>query len=796
MISISVCMAMYNASQYLRECIDSILQQTFTDFELLIVDDGSTDDSCEIVRSYDDSRIRLIENNHDYIGSLNLLLKEAKGKYIAKMDADDIMLPFRLEKQFMYMEEHLSIDIIGCSAVKYSPYKEEDFIITRNEKCITPQDLLIANCIIHPTAFLRTDSIRKNNLLYEYDYIYAEDYRLWTRCLICGLNIRVLPDIVLKYRISQNQVSSIHSAIMSVKSEQIQLALGEWICQINNSDYCHPPIIKASSNKLTVIIPFLNEGEEVSRTVESLRRFVGSRIDIIVINDCSTDNYRYKESLKQFNVYYIVNKKRMGVAASRDYGVRLCKTPYFLLLDAHMRVYENDWLDTIIRLLDSDDRQLLCMQTKVLHKSDDGHITEALKEEVGISYGAYQPFNTSSYFPDIAWNMNERSPGDEVELIATVLGAGYAASKRYWMYIKGLNGLIYYGSDEAYISMKVWMEGGKCVLLKKHHFGHIYRNVSPYKHYNDKNIYNCLLIAETLYPLNYRSWAFAIACLKDKEVYNKACNLLKKNAKKITKLCSYYNSIFTKSFYDILQLHQYCEKQNIAKIISRERLFSDVFDYIIHNVNTEYGIFHGIAGEVIWLIHYEKSVQKDLSSFWEPLLDKIDDAVLSERLPVNFAHGICGIGWMYLYLVSNKLLPFLNEDIIRHIDRQIELIDISKLKDFSFGVGVGGILCYVQARINCRLDLEYRFSNRYLNKLKQCAQQAIKYSNDIFTLYNAFKFINSYKSINKDKICLTDCLEFPRSLSDNVKYWKSGMTEGCIGYTIQALLTKMPSFSC
>ena len=77
---ISVCMAMYNAALYLRECIESILSQSFTDFELLIVDDGSTDDSKEIVNSYNDERIRLICNNHDYIAALNLLLREAKGE--------------------------------------------------------------------------------------------------------------------------------------------------------------------------------------------------------------------------------------------------------------------------------------------------------------------------------------------------------------------------------------------------------------------------------------------------------------------------------------------------------------------------------------------------------------------------------------------------------------------------------------------------------------------------------------------------------------------------------------------
>lgn len=114
---VSVCMPMYNASEYLRECIDSVLAQSFEDFEFLIVDDGSTDDSVSIVRFYADPRIRLIQNNHDYIGSLNILLDEARGKYIARMDADDVMMPERLQVQYDYMEENTDVDILGGCVV-------------------------------------------------------------------------------------------------------------------------------------------------------------------------------------------------------------------------------------------------------------------------------------------------------------------------------------------------------------------------------------------------------------------------------------------------------------------------------------------------------------------------------------------------------------------------------------------------------------------------------------------------------------------------------------------------------
>lgn len=98
---ISVVMPMYNAAPYLRACIDSVLSQSFKDFEFVIVDDGSTDDSVRIVESYNDSRVRLIKNEHDFIGTCNTYLKEAVGKYLVRMDADDVMPKDRLERQYL-----------------------------------------------------------------------------------------------------------------------------------------------------------------------------------------------------------------------------------------------------------------------------------------------------------------------------------------------------------------------------------------------------------------------------------------------------------------------------------------------------------------------------------------------------------------------------------------------------------------------------------------------------------------------------------------------------------------------
>ena len=121
-VPVSVVMPVYNGAAHIRECLDSILRQTFHDFEVLIVEDGSTDDTCDIINSFGDQRIRLTQNHHDYIASSNLLLTRAKGKYIARMDSNDIMMPDRLRLQFEYMEAHPDMDAVGGCIEYFGAY--------------------------------------------------------------------------------------------------------------------------------------------------------------------------------------------------------------------------------------------------------------------------------------------------------------------------------------------------------------------------------------------------------------------------------------------------------------------------------------------------------------------------------------------------------------------------------------------------------------------------------------------------------------------------------------------------
>ncbi|MDR2409006.1 MAG: glycosyltransferase, partial [Bacteroidales bacterium] len=109
-----------------------------------------------------------------------------------------------------------------------------------------------------------------------------------------------------------------------------------------------------SKTYLTVIIPFINEKYEVENTLESIRSHSEENIDIILINDASDDNFDYQTVAEKYQTTYILNEKRLGVAASRELGIKLCRTAYFLLLDAHMRFYDDIWYQRIIAELDVD----------------------------------------------------------------------------------------------------------------------------------------------------------------------------------------------------------------------------------------------------------------------------------------------------------------------------------------------------------------------------------------------------------------------------------------------------------
>lgn len=219
---VSVLMPAYNAAEHIGEAIDSILAQTFVDFEFLIINDGSTDNTVDIINGYDDPRIKLIHNdgNKGLIYSLNYGLKIAQGKYIARMDADDIAMDTRLEKQVSFLENNPDISILGTAFILMGTPHEIHHPNYNEEIRIK---LLDDGAFAHPTVMMRKDSIDSNNIRYNADYKYIEDYQFWVEAAIKNLKMANLDEVLLQYRQHSNQVSSLKYEEQEETKQRIKL---------------------------------------------------------------------------------------------------------------------------------------------------------------------------------------------------------------------------------------------------------------------------------------------------------------------------------------------------------------------------------------------------------------------------------------------------------------------------------------------------------------------------------------------------------------------------------------------
>lgn len=209
MCKVSVVMSVYNGEKYIRETIESVLSQTFTDFEFIILDNGSSDKSSDIINSYKDDRIKFIQNekNLGLAESLNKGLMISQGEYIARIDADDVCYPDRFEKQVRYLDIYQ--DICLCSG-RYTTLIGTKDIKTRVSEGLNPSQMrfiqFFINQVSHSTVMMRKDMLNKYNLNYNVDYPGAQDYGLWME-MIRYKEIVILKDNLIKYRIHDTNYS-------------------------------------------------------------------------------------------------------------------------------------------------------------------------------------------------------------------------------------------------------------------------------------------------------------------------------------------------------------------------------------------------------------------------------------------------------------------------------------------------------------------------------------------------------------------------------------------------------------
>lgn len=542
----------------------------------------------------------------------------------------------------------------------------------------------------------------------------------------------------------------------------------------------------ARKPQLTIIIPFLNEKNEVINTLKSIRDHSNSNdIEIILINDASNDGLDYEEISRIYNTQYVLNQKRLGVAASRDLGVFKSRTPYVMFLDAHMRFYNNLWVDRIINELKQDERVLLCCQSKGLTNID-GEIVEIQGRP--LSFGTFINLYDEWNLLECNWIFKENSNMVHLETIPIpcVFGAAYSCSKKYWLHLKGLKGLKYYGNDEAYISIKVWLEGGKCKLLKDIIVGHIYRNVPPYVVESSYRLYNRMLIAELLFSERTRARMFAY--FNNFFDCKEALQIFYKNRKMIYSLRKYYQNIFIYDFsYFESVNHSFSKLSNST--IDENGLLNDIAYHVILkcDLSSDDGILNGRFGIVIFLFHYSQYIKNEVySQFAERILDDILNRI-SDSTPMSFDEGLLGIGWGMEYLYQNHFIQCDTNLLLEEIDEKILEIDLDKIE---CTLELKEIIHYVLSRLYT-IEREHKhnpFTNKFLLELYQhithiLSNEKCDSEKDIFIRYCVY--YEGLSEIHKPSIYDLLCLMMPQEY--NYENFAIGL-DGSAGVGLKLIL--------
>lgn len=195
---VSVVLPVYNGENFLREAIQSILDQSFSNYELLIINDASTDNSEQVILHFEDSRIVYLKNekNLGLIGALNRGLNIACGKYIARMDQDDISHPKRFERQVQFMETNMNVVLCGMQGEILQTGEAYQVPLEDNE---IRASMLFGSPFIHPVVMIRRETLVQHSLKYDLKYFHAEDYGLWVNLSFVG-KLANLPEVGIYYR--------------------------------------------------------------------------------------------------------------------------------------------------------------------------------------------------------------------------------------------------------------------------------------------------------------------------------------------------------------------------------------------------------------------------------------------------------------------------------------------------------------------------------------------------------------------------------------------------------------------
>lgn len=300
-------MSVYNAEKYLTESIESILTQTYTNFEFIIINDGSTDHSLEIIQNYMKKVERIVLITRENKGlpySLNEGISKAKGKYIARMDADDISLSARFEEQVRFMEKNSDIGICGTWVEVFSENIKTKIMkhpLTHDEM---KTRLLFSVCFAHPTVMIKKEILDENSLKYNLDYANAQDYELWSR-ISEVTKMANIPKVLIKYRLSENSITT----ITGIKKSEFRYKLlsdvfKKYITQLGIKNI-------EEENRLHFIIGLNDRIEKEDIKLKVLNQYLTKLINANKTEEVFNQKYLEQFLLKKFLIviYYKVKKK-------------------------------------------------------------------------------------------------------------------------------------------------------------------------------------------------------------------------------------------------------------------------------------------------------------------------------------------------------------------------------------------------------------------------------------------------------------------------------------------------------
>ena len=320
---ITVLMPTFNSENYIAETLWSVFEQTCSDFEVLIMDEaGSSPETAEVISLFDDDRIRLVRNETrlGLAESLNEGIRIARGKYIARIDADDLAREDRFELQADFLEKHSDYGLCGSRQHHFGV--DNDFV---HEVAVEHEDIkaaLIYGCeVCHSTIMIRKDLFLNNNLFYD-NTKKAEDYELWTRA-IHKFKFHNLKEVLGEYRIGADNITKNKFNALSAESAEI--------ASNNLSKYLHVDVPKMH-------VPFLTGWENRFEEVDSAERKPALKVEESVLREMAKNNLEYKE-YKDSSLLMAINRRWRWVLGKYSYGHDLEKV---LTIDELFKEYPID----------------------------------------------------------------------------------------------------------------------------------------------------------------------------------------------------------------------------------------------------------------------------------------------------------------------------------------------------------------------------------------------------------------------------------------------------------------------